>query len=85
MAASSGGGVAATGSAADSLAPALDAGDGAALETALARNIYNATDIHSGARRLTAYTREAASTIGTQDALPCGEVRFPDPDAVAPL
>lgn len=64
---------------------ALDAGDTASLETALARNIYNATESHSGTRRLAAYTREAAHAIGAQDALLRGEVRFPDPETVAPL
>jgi cytochrome b pre-mRNA-processing protein 3 len=64
---------------------ALDAGDMAALETALARNIYNSDGVDAGARRLAAYTREAAEMIGAQDALPRGEVRFPDPETVAPL
>jgi cytochrome b pre-mRNA-processing protein 3 len=63
---------------------ALDAGDVAALETAFARNIFNTTEINSGARRLAAYMRDAVRAIGTQDALLRGEVRFPDPETVAP-
>ena len=71
---------------------ALDAGDAAGLEAALARNIFNAAEINSGARRLAAYVREAVSSIGTQDALLggqdtllAGNVRFPDPETVAPV
>ena len=64
---------------------ALDAGDVAGLETALARNIFNTAEINSGARRLAAYVREAVSAIGTQDASLAGEVRFPDPETVAPV
>ena len=63
---------------------ALDAGDVAGLETALARNIFNTSEINSGAQRLAAYTREAAGMTGTQDALR-GEVRFPDPETITPL
>lgn len=62
---------------------ALDAGDAAGLETALARNIFNAAEINSGARRLAAYVREAILAIGTQDGLLDGEARFPDPETVA--
>lgn len=64
---------------------ALDAGDVAGLETALARNIFNTAEINSGARRLAAYMREAANAVGMQEELLRGEARFPDPDTVAPL
>lgn len=64
---------------------ALDAGDVAGLETALARNIFNAAEPNAGARRLAAYMRESAAVIGAQDGLLRGEVRFPDPETVAAL
>lgn len=64
---------------------ALDAGDVAGLETALARNIFNTTEVNSGARRLAAYMRETVRSIGTQGILLHGEVRFPDPETVAPV
>jgi len=64
---------------------ALDAGDIAGLETALARNIFNTAEVTAGARRLAAYVCEAARTVGTQDALLRGEARFPDPETIAPL
>jgi cytochrome b pre-mRNA-processing protein 3 len=71
---------------------ALDAGDAAGLETALARNIFNMAETNSGAQRLAAYVREAVTAVGTQEALLAGQdtllagnVRFPDPETVGPV
>jgi cytochrome b pre-mRNA-processing protein 3 len=63
---------------------ALDGGDVEALETALARNIYNAAGLNAGARRLAVYTRTAAAMIGDQDVVD-GRAQFPDPETIAPV
>jgi hypothetical protein len=52
---------------------------------ALARNIYNASEPHAGARRLAVYTRAAATMIGEQDVLNARALRFPDPETIAPV
>ena len=61
---------------------ALDAGDVSALAAALARNVFNAAEIQSGARRLAAYVMDAVTMVGTPAALLRGDVRFPDPESV---
>lgn len=61
---------------------ALDGGDGAALEAALARNVFGVPEPPLGVRRLAAYMHEAARQLATQDPA-SGALRFPDPEAVA--
>jgi cytochrome b pre-mRNA-processing protein 3 len=57
----------------------------AALEAAVARNVYGVTEPPLGARRLAAYMREASRRLGEQavNSLARGELDFPDPEAVA--
>ena len=61
----------------------LDA-DPAALESAVARNVFGATDPPLGARRLAAYMRETADALAAQhaDALTSAKFKFPDPASV---
>jgi cytochrome b pre-mRNA-processing protein 3 len=61
---------------------ALDSGDRAMLELALARNVFGATEPPLGARRLADYMHEAARQLATQDPTG-GTVQFPDPDQTA--
>src|SRR4051795_8993800 len=65
---------------------ALAGNDPAALEAAVARNVFGVTDPPLGARRLATYMRVANRRLGGQDAqsLARGELDFPDPDAVPP-
>jgi cytochrome b pre-mRNA-processing protein 3 len=70
---------------------ALDAGDDAALEAAIARNVFGAAEPALGARRLAAYMREAsrrldAKNLGTSApaALATAQLEFPDPATVMP-
>ena len=58
------------------------AGDDAALEAALARNVFGTPQPPLGARRLAAYMRDAARRLETQD-LAGGDLRFPDPETFA--
>jgi cytochrome b pre-mRNA-processing protein 3 len=64
---------------------ALDADDRAALATALERNVYGEPQ-PLGAQRLAAYMCEAMRQLANQqsEAFGRGEVRFPDPDTIAP-
>jgi cytochrome b pre-mRNA-processing protein 3 len=56
----------------------------AALEAAVARNVYGVTEPPLGARRLAAYMREASRRLEGQtvNALARGQPDFPDPEAV---
>jgi cytochrome b pre-mRNA-processing protein 3 len=57
----------------------------AALEAAVARNVFGVTEPPLGARRLAAYVRETSRRLGEQQpaALARAELVFPDPEAVA--
>lgn len=63
---------------------ALAGGDTAALEAAVARNVFGVAAPPLGARRLAAYIVEASRRLGAQQpaALSRPELDFPDPDAV---
>jgi cytochrome b pre-mRNA-processing protein 3 len=63
---------------------ALQADDGPALEAALARNVYGAAVPPLGARRLTAYMREASRRLDAQPtaALDSLALDFPSPGTV---
>jgi len=63
---------------------ALAAGDGQALEKALARNIFGATGVDERAARLGRYARAAAAQLDATEegALIGGKVIFPDPEAI---
>jgi cytochrome b pre-mRNA-processing protein 3 len=65
---------------------ALADSDDAALQAAVARNVFGATETPLGARRLADYMREASRHLDKQpvDALARAEVGFPDPEAIAP-
>ena len=54
----------------------------ASLAEALGRNIFG--EPSDGARRLAAYMREAVRQLGTQGNFSSAEVRFPDPEKIAP-
>jgi cytochrome b pre-mRNA-processing protein 3 len=59
------------------------AADDATLTAALARNIFGeSTD---GARRLAAYMRGAARQLSAQQDFSGAELRFPDPENIAPV
>jgi cytochrome b pre-mRNA-processing protein 3 len=64
---------------------ALAAPDDRELEKALARNIFQGTDIDPGAVRLARYARAALRQFETQDerAVLRGKVVFPKPEAIA--
>src|SRR5262245_44366534 len=55
--------------------------DSAALEAALARNVFGTTQTPLGARRLAAYMQEAARQLAAQDPAN-GKIAFPDPDQI---
>jgi cytochrome b pre-mRNA-processing protein 3 len=57
----------------------------AALEAAVARNVYGVIEPPLGARRLAAYMREASRRLDDQavNSLARGNLEFPDPEAVA--
>jgi cytochrome b pre-mRNA-processing protein 3 len=59
----------------------------AALEAAVARNVFGVTEPPLGALRLAAYMREASRRLGEQQpaALARAELEFPDPEATATL
>jgi cytochrome b pre-mRNA-processing protein 3 len=63
---------------------ALADDDRAALEAAVARNVFGVTEPPLGARRLAAYMREVSRRLSAQEpqSLARGELDFPDPDAV---
>lgn len=61
---------------------ALAAPDNAALEAALARNIY-LTQSGGDALRLAAYVRAAFEKLSRQDGLDSGALDWPDPGAIA--
>ena len=63
---------------------ALADNDRAALEAAVARNVFGVTEPPLGARRLAAYMREVSRRLSAQEpqSLARGELDFPDPDAV---
>jgi cytochrome b pre-mRNA-processing protein 3 len=67
-------------------AKAYDAGltgnDPAALEVAVARNVFGAAEPPLGARRLAAYMRETSRRLNAQEpqSLARGELDFPDPE-----
>jgi cytochrome b pre-mRNA-processing protein 3 len=63
---------------------ALDAGDDAALEAAVARNVFGTAEPALGARRLATYMREASRRLGTKDPglKNFGELDFPDPATI---
>jgi cytochrome b pre-mRNA-processing protein 3 len=56
----------------------------AALEAAVARNVFGATEPNLGARRLAAYMREVAARLeqGDADMLMAATFEFPDPQSV---
>ena len=64
---------------------ALAADDTAALEAAIARNVYGASE-PLGAGRLAAYMREAARQLDAEplEAIERAAFEFPDPEAIAP-
>jgi cytochrome b pre-mRNA-processing protein 3 len=66
---------------------ALASDSAAALELAVARNVFGATEPPLGARRLAAYIREASRKLDNQEpaALMRAELDFPDPEAVTTL
>jgi len=68
---------------------ALDLGDDAALEAAIARNVFGTAEPALGARRLATYMREASRRLGTKNlgtlapaALASAEFDFPDPETI---
>ena len=63
---------------------ALTGDDPAALEAAVARNVFGVTEPPLGARRLAAYMRETSRRFGGQEpqALARGELDFPDPETM---
>ena len=61
---------------------ALADGDAKALEAALGRNVFGGAEA-LGARRLATYMRRVATELSVQDGFARGELRFPDPNAVA--
>ena len=65
---------------------ALAGNDPAALEAAVARNVFGVTTPPLGARRLATYMCEANRRLGRQEpqSLVRGELDFPDPEAVPP-
>lgn len=64
---------------------ALANGEEAALDAALARNVFGGAKPPLGVWRLTAYMLEAARQLATQDPTG-GRVRFPDPEVIeAPM
>jgi cytochrome b pre-mRNA-processing protein 3 len=65
---------------------ALVAGDDDALVSAVSRNVYGMPEPPLGAVRLAAYMRQAARGLAEQapGAFARGEVRFPDPETIAP-
>lgn len=65
---------------------ALAAADAAALEAAVARNVYSAGKPALGASRLAAYIRQADLWLGDQpiDAIERARFDFPDPKTVTP-
>jgi cytochrome b pre-mRNA-processing protein 3 len=64
---------------------ALAANDLAALEAAIARNVFGATATPLGVRSLAAYMREAGLRLGrlSPEAMARGDLDFPDPAAMA--
>jgi cytochrome b pre-mRNA-processing protein 3 len=64
---------------------ALDRGDAAALEAAVARNVFGAAAAPLGARRLATYMIEAARELSVVDSarLLRAEVKYPEPEAVS--
>ena len=64
---------------------ALADDNAAALEAAVARNVFGVAEPPLGARRLAAYMREASRRLSRQgpDALARAAPDFPDPEAVA--
>ncbi len=63
---------------------ALADSDPAALEAAVARNVFGATEPGLGARRLAAYMRNVAARLEQQntDVLAAATFQFPDPQSV---
>jgi cytochrome b pre-mRNA-processing protein 3 len=63
---------------------ALDLGDDAALEAAVARNVFGTAEPSLGARRLATYMREASRRIGGKSlgTLASAELDFPDPTTI---
>jgi cytochrome b pre-mRNA-processing protein 3 len=68
---------------------ALDTGDAAGLEAAVARNVFGSVELTLGARRLAAYMREASQRLGLKNlgtlapaALASAELDFPDPGTI---
>ena len=66
-------------------ATALAEDNPAALEAAVARNVFGTTDPSLGARRLAAYMQDVAVRLSQQnaDALMAAKFQFPDPASVA--
>jgi hypothetical protein len=57
--------------------------DTRALEQTVARNVFGASEVSLGARRLAAYMRKAAHMLGGCDLEEPGQaLQFPDPQAV---
>ena len=63
---------------------ALADDDPAALEAAVARNVFGAPEPTLGARRLAAYMKEAATNLARQEAdtLVAAAFEFPDPESI---
>jgi cytochrome b pre-mRNA-processing protein 3 len=62
---------------------ALDSGDDAALQAAVARNVFGAAEPALGARRLASYMREASRRIGGKSLGTLAGADFPDPATIA--
>jgi len=65
---------------------ALAGEDAAALEAAVARNVFGVNEPPLGAKRLAAYMREASRRLSGQEpqSLARGELIFPDPETMLP-
>jgi cytochrome b pre-mRNA-processing protein 3 len=63
---------------------AFSGDDPAALEAAVARNVFGVTEPPLGARRLAAYMREASRRLSAQEprSLARGALDFPDPETM---
>jgi cytochrome b pre-mRNA-processing protein 3 len=61
---------------------AVLAGDDAALEGALARNVFGKPS--EGAARLAAYVRDVVTQLGRQNDFSSGQLRFPNPEGMMP-
>ncbi|MBD8894348.1 ubiquinol-cytochrome C chaperone family protein [Roseibium litorale] len=72
---------------ADAYVPALEEGNVLALSDAVARNIFPDEDMPAGARGVADYMLAAHAALKDQDpkAILSADIRFPDPQAFAPV